>query len=931
MNTVEELKKQIDPISFWRQYAPEWNGGDTNIRCPMSHFGDRHPNNDKDKSFKIYSKDNYTCHCFSASCGVHGDIINFYAAYKGVTNTQAIRELAGNYNIIKQEPLEEKELVRQSHERLRGYKDIIKRLYNRRGIDLETIKKYTLGIDKLRLITPVYKDGILVNINRHDAFGSLRGDGLSPSLWQKECKIYPFPYENIHKDNLILCAGIPDTLFALSILKDTEYNPITFGSEGTFPDPYVDFFMKKNVYTFFDNDSAGEKGTDRIAKKVSVKKINFKTTRNDLTEYFININETKRKTEFLALLNNAKKVNPKEIENIKAAEVLFDDIDSIHYFNKYIKTDITIVGIDSQPYVFPSTITIKCKFTLCDKCKGCTMFYGSGVYCEDLDVEKIIKIINVPSEKIYSLLKKGEVIKFRTKCKNITSIDMQNYKYAYEINFTEKVGDGSINKTFKAGFVISTSILPNESYTVKGYPVKIPHSQKLTYMFDSIEAHENQLDNFEFRCLEQINEVFYQYKTVSEKVNALTKDMEQSVVKMWDREDVITATNLCIFSCLRFLFNDRMTRGWVEVFVMGDSGTAKSDTVKSLIQHYNVGHEITGEQVTVPGLIGAMSKLGVSGKCLVWGVFPVCDRKFLFIDEVHGCQPEVIKSLTSMRSSGVASKTCEGGTRRTTARVRVLYCSNPRQIKIEEEPYPISLVSQIFMDQEDRSRLDLVLMLSGQEIDIHTIHRLSRGRSEPEFTTDVCRDLISWAWSRKPEQVIFSPGNTEYILKCSMEMIKIYGNTPAEIIHETRYATKLARLAVAAACMTFSTSSDNECVLVKKEHVDFVIDFQHKIYDKPFCNYRDYAALINGKEETGFSDTIKNMLIDCPNREQFFLAHIITDRDMEGVYNGNKLQAAEVIKTLFSEGYIVRSSRGYKKTTKLIKLIRNGTREGWFK
>jgi len=929
---IKGILEKIDLREFWYQYASEWDGSNKNIKCPIAHFPDRHPNEDKNKSFKIYP-------CFGASCGIQGDVINFFAAHERITNAEAIKELGKKYGIKKNIKLKNYRTyeIYKAHEDLIKDEFVLNKLFNTRGISKDIIIKHKIGFDKGRLWAPVIKNDDVLNLNRHDIFREKRKYNEQPSLFEPDTPLYPFPYENIYKDNLIMCAGIPDTLFLLSLLKETGYNPLTFGGEGIFPPSYTNLVTDKKIYICYDNDRGGATGENKILTKIYdkcsfVNKVSFPSKYKDVGEWLITVNIDERKNSFIQRLEKSKLFEkPEEKEKEKHEQLNFDSIEDPTFFEKKIKVNITIVGIDSQPYIFPEEITINCTPVIGGKgsCSTCDNMSYNGSMKTKINPKSAIKFINITDARRASLLKNVAPINSNCKAASV-NIDVNKEGVLYEISFTEVLGENSTSKSIKVGFVKTLNVRHNTAYTAYGFQTKLSGNQKMTYVFDRLVPHANQLDNFSFSpsVMQTLNLIFDKEETVEDRINRFTKDLMTNYVKMWDREDVIIAVNMCMFSALEFVFNKRKIRGWVELLLFGDSGTAKSLTVTPLMEHYKVGHTITGEAVTSAGLIGSMSRIGIGTRHLVWGALPANDRKMVFIDEIHDADASIIKNLTSLRSSGKAIKTVEMGTRETTARVRIIFAANPVKKKIKDETFPIQLIKQVFESQEDRARLDLVLILSDEEISIDVINRLDENdNNESDFDSALCNELITFVWSRKPEQIIFAIGVTEYILKKSANMIEEYTDRDIGIVHKSRYTEKLARLSVSVAAMCFS-HIDYKDIIVKKEHVDYAIYFQRKIYNKPECNYDNLCGFNKDDNMENIEGTL-SMIEKCPGKVLLTMSEFFAKKDFDAI--AGSIQSGDVLfNELLCKRYIEKTRSGYSKTSLMAQLIKQAYLKGVF-
>ena len=132
---------------------------------------------------------------------------------------------------------------------------------------------------------------------------------------------------------------------------------------------------------------------------------------------------------------------------------------------------------------------------------------------------------------------------------------------------------------------------------------------------------------------------------------------------------------------------------------------------------------------------------------------------------------------------------------------------------------------------EDVRRLDLAISVASGDVDPLLVNKsLKDLPGIPHvYTSDMCNARVLWAWSRTPENVKLTNEATQHILKKATEMGTKY-SSKVPIVEAADQRIKIARMAIAAACCVFSTDETYENVIVKPEHVDFVVDFMNEIY-----------------------------------------------------------------------------------------------------
>lgn len=102
MGKIEEIKRRLPLPAFVARYTgglkPSGQGRWFIGRCPFHQRADDPPNKRK---FWV-DADNGLCGCFVARCQAGRppmDVINFYARLQGISNSQAIDDLAKELNI----------------------------------------------------------------------------------------------------------------------------------------------------------------------------------------------------------------------------------------------------------------------------------------------------------------------------------------------------------------------------------------------------------------------------------------------------------------------------------------------------------------------------------------------------------------------------------------------------------------------------------------------------------------------------------------------------------------------------------------------------------------------------------------------------------------------------------------------------------------
>jgi len=205
--------------------------------------------------------------------------------------------------------------------------------------------------------------------------------------------------------------------------------------------------------------------------------------------------------------------------------------------------------------------------------------------------------------------------------------------------------------------------------------------------------------------------------------------------------------------------------------------------------------------------------------------------------------------MSDIRSTGIAEIT-KIRTERASARTRLLMMSNTRDGQpLGAYNTGVEAIRSVFSHAEDIRRLEFAICVATGEVTTDELNKEPEVR-EPRFSSDACRNLILWAWSRTPEDICFQSGVEEMILKEAVSLSERY-SASIPLVEPADMRLKLARLSVSCACRCFSCDSEGK-VVVLPEHVDFVAKFLKSCYDSPYMAYDLYSG--RAEKESVFGD-----------------------------------------------------------------------------
>ncbi len=804
---------------------------------------------------------------FCQTCHSKGNAHTLYRKMHDVSKEQAWFDLGDGLKLERPDitkparPDIDMGLVSQYHQSLMKLTGPIRRvLVERRGLTDETLRRFQLGWDGDRITIPIYdKYNQLINFRRYkwnsdddqwkalnyvDEFGNSYG----------EVSIYGI--DNLVDDTIeeiVWCEGELDRVTA-----EQHGFPAACPTSGAgaWRPEWVSYFKNKKVYIVQDNDAAGTNAAKKLCEKlhahVKVYTITWPDNfvdKGDITDFFVKCNLTKE--DFRKMLDEATKyVDPlnahQEIDDTDIVDVHLADSALAQYYGKRIKVPVMVSGKDQTPYIIPRCIRATCPEPgESDKlCFSCALSTHGGEFTRELtsvdkDVMKLIKCTDKTQEAVVK-----DMLQINSKCPKckVSVIDHMNLEELRlipkaEANFGFSKSGEYVTRT---GYYVGADLKANKRYTLVGYVYPDPTTQYAVSVFDKAYPEKDIISDFEMNedLYEQLK-VFQPVdnQTVLEKFTEIHTDLERNVTYIWERKNVAFAVDLVYHTVLNFYFQEQVVkRGWGELLIIGDSGQAKTTLVERIMNHYRLGEIHSGESSKRTGLVYNLQQTNKRW-FLVWGAFPLNDGGLLTIDELSGMNEDELSQMSDVRSSGIAKATGVV-TSETTARTRCIYISNPRSGKqLNSETYGANAILKLFGKAEDVRRLDIAMAVASGDVDPSLVNKsISDMPIVPHtYTSDLCNLRVLWAWSRKIDDVKFDKDASDAILEHATTMGNKYSSR-VPLVEAADQRLKIARLSIAAACCVFSTTDGNN-VIVKKEHVEFVVTFMHELYSSKALGY----------------------------------------------------------------------------------------------
>lgn len=773
--------------------------------------------------------------------------------------------------------------LKKSPERL-GY------LVDERGVTMDTISAYRIGFDELRdrYTLPVYDaSGTLVNIRRYLA-GADTGQKMRNAMGHGEPpRLYPIA--NLDNDTVWVVEGEWDAL-----LNTQHGMPSVTGTHGasTWNAAWSKLFAGKTVFLCYDNDKEGRVGMHKAARSLASHAaavfkvaVPVEEEHGDLSDFYRSGGTAERLRE---VAGEAEQVVARDSGSDATADAapmavpvqVVGSMDS-GTNGRPLSMQVTITGKRNPTYSVPRRARMLCTLDAGPKCKACPMNVDhEGEYDVEIkpqDVGTISQFIDANSNQVLETLRKhiGAV-----KCNRLEHEELENQTIE-ELFVTGSIDRRTANEEadYTQRRIYNVGAHDTKTNTVAGVvgTTIASHKDRRNEFFSwDLQEAITSIDKFEMTdAMRKRLEIFQPRKgqTAVEKLREIAKDLGDNVTGILGRERLHMAMDLVYHSVLNFPLDGKtISRGWLEFIVVGDTRTGKSETAIHMSDHYGLGHVIGCEGATFAGLVGAVKQVS-DAWTIQWGELTINDRRLCTLDEASGLSQDIIGQLSDIRSRGIAQLT-KAESAQTRARVRLIWISNPRKGRfVDEKKYDgVDVIEDLIGNPEDIARFDFAMSVSQRDVPNERINTHKRSKVPHIYTSDVCRDLILWAWSRRADHVVWDDDAYKGVYKAAEWLGKRYADNPP-LIQRTNVREKVARIAVALAARTFSTDATGECVVVKRDHVKGAMEFLDELYSYDNFGYLRLSQRIQRNRRTAARNRqrIKSWLLENPRLLDFLV------------------------------------------------------------
>ena len=724
------------------------------------------------------------------------------------------------------------------HKALLENENVLNKL-NALKITKEAIEELNLGYMTNCLATPVFKNGNLINIARYN----INKDPNYPKVRYNENTntgdIVPFDVWKKDFRPTVICEGEKDMIVA----RSNGFNAITLtgGSQSSVQAEYFDYFKDRDVYICYDNDDAGVRGAKKLykdlqrhCKNVYVVDISKVCTENkeDVTDFFVKYDKNHDDFKEL-LLNNSKKLTDEDLKEVKTKhEIPLSKIEENiekSNFGKTLKSTLQIIATCTETYSAPDFAIFR-------------------PFDSEEDVKPKAWYINSSRENFLELIE-GKVVKSQipdiiasqlglgSKWQKSFSCEFGNLQTIYKVSVTD-VADENDEKA--------------SEFTIDMYskqPLEIGNIYEITYR---LYPHPKQ-GRKTIAVAEKIEETNYEFDVNNEdyiqslkkfkaegyignKINELYESARCHIAPYLNK-DLWFLMDLVFNSPLDIVYN-KSIRGALDVFVLGDTRTGKSETSRALKDLYDFGEVVPLKTSTVASLIGGTDdKL----KRTKLGVLPRYHKELVVMEEFSGAPLDFIKTLTEIRSSSMVKIYRVAGDIQAPCKIRMITISNPisennNLMSLSNFPNGVEPINELIKSPEDIARYDAFIL-------VPRVEKLSNPfstetKDEYKIEKEAYRHKSKWIKSLTDENVKISDELGSYIFEQSLKLNEMFESSFKLFGSESD--KKIARMSSALACMLCSTD-DYKHIIVTKEHVDYIVEFIKHLYDNDIFRLKEFA------------------------------------------------------------------------------------------
>jgi DNA primase len=816
------FEKYYDNVDFSR-------GGEVKVLCPF--------HNDTEPSASVnVEKSLFRCN----ACGEGHSEASFLAKINGISISEATKVLSklGNAATSNWGIIEKAELWAD-----RQFLDSVRSL----GLSDKTIDDMNLGLTTFRgkkmLAIPVYYGGALLDIRRYNL---LKHNDIPKMIGNEGTETgmaIPFDMWKKNKETTYVFEGEKDMLIA----RELGLNAITLtgGASATPNDLILPEFKDRDVIVCYDNDEAGRNGMQGIYKAIhkiakSVKYIDISEVVSEEKEDFYDAVHKYNLDAFTFTLLTTHDFEP--IVEEKETYISIKKALDRNILKQPLRSVVNVSAEYVDTYALPIHVRLEKVAESSSEAKN-TIPIGDSVewiYDKKDKPQQLLELVEADANKN----------KINLRLKSFAGIPPEEFGIATRVLSYETVYKVKIIDTSSTVGELATDENNNISldlysfskmdagheydieYTIYPHPNKHQKVVAIATKVEPVNAEKSFVTN------KTLLSKLKTSGTVADRLDYLYQSAKHHIAKhlnfnMWLMMDLV-------FNSVLEINYGMDTWGALDVFILGDTSTGKSETAKGLNKLYNFGHFVSLKNATTTGLIGGSKKDGENMLNTI-GAIPRQHRKLVILEEFSGADPSFIKTMTDIRTSRRVHIVRVAGELDVPCNLRMITISNPigdeRGLPkfLSTFPNGVMPLMELINNPEDVGRYDGFFLMPSIEHRFNPFLVTLKGKPIPE---EAYHHKAQWVFTRKKENVIWEDGIQAYIWEQAHRLNEMFeSNFP---LFGTKSALKLARFSVALASLLLNVDDSFENIIVTKEIVDYMTDFLIKNYDNETFKLGEY-------------------------------------------------------------------------------------------
>lgn len=361
---------------------------------------------------------------------------------------------------------------------------------------------------------------------------------------------------------------------------------------------------------------------------------------------------------------------------------------------------------------------------------------------------------------------------------------------------------------------------------------------------------------------------------------------------------------------------DITIRGELNVLLIGDPGTAKSQLLQYVARIAPRGLYTSGRGTTAAGLTAAVIREKGGGMSLEAGALVLADKGIACIDEIDKMRPEDRVAIHEAMEQHTVSVAKGGIVATLNARTAILAAANPALGRYESRR---TVTENISLPVTILSRFDLIFVLKdvpNKEVDskmsehILEIHRKGSSPIEPPIPLELLRKYISYAKGIKPLLTSEALQRLKDFYLAMRSVSETEGSPVAITARQLESLIRLAEARARAALRKEVLAEDAEAAIniVKRSLEEVGIDLSsYKI---------DIDLIMTGKPKS-LRDKLQILLsaLSEMEREIGMVEKVALINRLETEYKIPRNEIERLIAQLQREGTIYEPREGYLKKT----------------